>query len=433
MRQSALFVNTLREAPSDAEIASHRLLLKAGLIRQLAAGIYTYLPLARRVLRKLERIVHEEMDRAGAQEILMPALQPAELWKESGRYDVYGQELIRLTDRHERQFALGPTHEEVITELVKNEIGTYRKLPVTLYQLQTKFRDERRPRFGLLRGREFLMKDAYSFDTSLEGLDRSYRTMFDAYMRIFERCGLRFRAVEADAGAIGGEGGTHEFMALADIGEDTIVACDRCGYAANLEIVQAGAGNSQALNEGDSCPHCLNGELIFSKAIELGHVFKLGTKYSEKLGALFSDSNGTKRPVVMGCYGIGVSRMAAAIVEQNHDEKGIIWPMAVAPYHVHMIPVSARDGMQMEAAEQIYERLKHQGIEVLIDDRDERAGVKFNDSDLIGIPIRMIAGKQSASGIVEFEERGAGEKQEMQIEDAIARISKLVYGYGTVG
>ncbi|MDF2921187.1 MAG: prolyl-tRNA synthetase [Paenibacillaceae bacterium] len=564
MRQSHLFANTLREAPAEAEVASHRLLLRAGFIRQLAAGIYTYMPLGWRVLRNVERILREELDRAGAQELLMPALQPMELWKESGRYTTYGPELIRLTDRHQREFALGPTHEEVITTLVKNEISSYRRLPVTLYQIQTKFRDERRPRSGLLRGREFLMKDAYSFDTSWEGLDRSYRAMYDAYHRIFERCGVAFRAVEADAGAIGGEGGTHEFMALAGIGEDTIAVCTHCGYAANVEkatsredrpessgkaipgyekiftpgirtieqlarhlqikpldimktliyvadgspvavLVRgdhevneikvknalgaavlgladaettaaatgaatgfagpvglsvplladdavmrmedgvAGANESEfhlknvvpgrdfpvtrtgdfrSVKEEEACSRCEEGKLRFVKGIEVGHVFKLGTKYSEVLGARYLDATGRELPMMMGCYGIGVSRIMSAVVEQHHDERGIVWPAAIAPYRVHLIPVSVKDETQRKVAEELYDALRQRGIDTLLDDRDERAGVKFNDADLIGLPIRIIVGKDAVRGKVEYAERGKDGKQLLTIEEALLGITR---------
>ncbi|MBP1995077.1 proline--tRNA ligase [Paenibacillus eucommiae] len=586
MRQNTLLSTTLREAPADAEVISHQWMLRAGFIRQLAAGIYTYLPLGWRVLRKVEQIVREEMDRAGAQEMLMPAMQPTELWKESGRYAVYGPELIRLHDRHEREFALGPTHEEVITKLVSGEISSYRRLPVTLYQIQTKFRDERRPRFGLLRGREFLMKDAYSFDADWAGLDQTYWKMYDAYQRIFNRCALKYRPVEADAGAIGGEGGTHEFMALADIGEDTIAVCPHCEYAANIEKAVAGAvagtgtgigigtgtvpqtpgsltveqedlaqeqekihtpgirtidqlvqalgveaneiiktliytadgqaiavlvrgdhevneikvknvlsvenleianaevvakatgapvgfvgpvgltipvfmdrgvadmsrgiaganeqdyhirnvqpkrdlslehiGDFRNVVEGDICPRCEEGSLQFYRGIEVGHVFKLGTKYSEKLGARFLDASGSEQVMIMGCYGIGVSRILSAIVEQNQDEQGIIWPMALAPFQVHVIPVSLKDEIQMKTAEELYQRLVDCGIEVLLDDRDERPGVKFKDSDLIGIPIRIVVGKHAAEGNVEFKERARAEQKIMKLEDAFSCVVELV-------
>ncbi|MFC5529114.1 proline--tRNA ligase [Cohnella yongneupensis] len=594
MRQNHLFAPTLREAPADSEAISHELLLRAGFIRQLASGIYTYLPLGWRVLRKLERIVREEMDAAGAQELLMPAMQPAELWQESGRYSVYGPELIRLNDRHDRAFALGPTHEEVITALVRDEIQSYRKLPITLYQIQTKFRDERRPRFGLLRGREFLMKDAYSFDSSWEGLDRIYWRMYEAYATIFARCGLNVRPVEADAGAIGGEGSTHEFMALADIGEDTIASCTHCDYASNLEKAIAGdrdasddlssdASTSQpplpddepsnfaappsqppqpeklhtpdirtidqltaalgieaseliktivALVDGkpvavlvrgdhevneikvrnylggaesfemadaetiatltgapvgflgptglaipvlvdaavarmssgiaggnerdyhlrnvcpgrdfpldnvsdfrnviehDPCPRCAEGTLDFHRGIEVGHVFKLGTKYSDKLGAKFLNAAGQPQAAIMGCYGIGVSRMMSAACEQHHDDNGLVWPLAIAPYHVHILPVSVKDEAQMQAAEQLYETLTRQGVEVLLDDRDERPGVKFKDADLYGIPMQVVVGKQAGEGIVEFKSREQAVKNTITIEEAIDRIMEKMNSIG---
>ncbi|KZS47419.1 proline--tRNA ligase [Paenibacillus glucanolyticus] len=546
MRQSQLLMTTMRDMPSEAEALSHQWMLRGGYIRQTAAGIYSYLPLGWRVLRKIEGIIRQEMDAAGAQEMLMPAVQPAELWKESGRYDVYGPELIRLHDRHDREFVLGPTHEEVITSIVRQEISSYRKLPVNLYQIQSKYRDERRPRFGLLRGREFLMKDAYSFDRDWEGLDVSYRSMYEAYERIFERCGLTFRAVEADAGAIGGQGETHEFMALADIGEDTVVSCRDCRYAANLEraesvvparqgsvdsvkvdgdsaiervvtpnvksiqeltdflqvgpeqliktliyqvdgqlyavlirgdreanetkvksylkaelaelasaeeVVQAtgalvgfagpvglslkvlvdyevasmtagitGAnqvdvhlkgvrpgqdfsleyiGDFRNVKEGEPCPRC-GAPLQFHRGIELGHVFKLGTKYSEVMNGMYLDSDGREKPLIMGCYGIGVSRVMAAIAEQRISGERLVWPMSVAPFQVHVIPVAVKDEAQMNLAEHIYKELIKAGLEPLLDDRDERAGVKFKDADLAGAPQRLIIGRGAASGEVEW-------------------------------
>ena len=566
MRQSQIFLSTLRESPSDAEAVSHQLMLRAGMIRSLAAGIYSYLPLGRKVLRKIENIIREEMDAAGAQEMLMPSLQPTELWKESGRYSIYGPELVRLHDRHDREFVLGPTHEEVVTSIVRNEINTYRKLPLIVYQIQTKFRDERRPRFGLLRGREFLMKDAYSFDTDMANLDKSYQIMSEAYHRFFQRLDLHVRAVEADAGAIGGEGGTHEFMALAEIGEDTIASCSHCDYAANLEkavsrdsyeheplndkqidsvvperfhtpdihtidqleqqlqlnsqqliktlIYSAGdkviaalvrgdhelneiklmnalgveqieladaatveritgapvgfagplgltvpiyidyavarmdvaivggnevdvhirhirPGRDFALDhvldlrnvvEGDDCPHCDQGALQFSRGIEVGQAFKLGTRYSEKLGAAFLDASGQERKMIMGCYGIGISRILSAVVEQHHDDQGIRWPEAIAPFHVHVIPVSFQDTCQKELAESIYQRLRAAGVEVLLDDRDERPGIKFKDSDLIGIPYRIVVGKQSAEGRVELKKRNEKDAEVLSIEEVIARM-----------
>lgn len=560
MKQSQLLIPTLREAPTDAEAASHKLMLRAGLIRQLASGVYTYLPLGFRVLKKVQEIVREEMDRAGAQELLMPAMQPTELWRESGRYDVYGPELIRFKDRHDREFALGPTHEEVITTLVAGEVSSYRQLPMTLYQIQTKYRDERRPRFGLLRGREFLMKDAYSFGRSWEELDDTYRAMYDAYSRIFTRVGLNFRAVQADAGAIGGEGETHEFMALADIGEDTIVVSENGSYAANLEkaemfweeptaadtvsdipplnrahtpgvhtiqqlcshfAIEASALIKTLLYLVDDKPvavivrgdrevnetkvlNALGGERIeladssaverltgaavgfagpaglegvkllvdrevqampsgiaganetdyhvenvkpgrdfksdligdfrnaaegdlsidgsgplkFYRGIEVGHVFKLGTKYSEKLGAHYLDEGGRRQAAIMGCYGIGISRILSAVVEQHHDENGIIWPAEIAPATVHIIPASVKDEVQMALALDLYKRFAEAGVEALLDDRDERAGVKFKDADLIGLPYRIVVGREAAEGRVEFKARADADKQAVTATEA---------------
>ncbi|MBW4080453.1 proline--tRNA ligase [Paenibacillus sp. S150] len=564
MRQSNLLGTTLREAPAEAETINHQLLLRAGYIRQLAAGIYTYLPLGRRVLRKLENIVREEMDAAGAQEILMPSMQPAELWKESERYGIYGKELMKLSDRHEREFVLGPTHEEVVTSLIRGEISSYRKLPVTVYQIQTKFRDERRPRSGLMRGREFLMKDAYSFDTGWEGLDETYARMHEAYRQIFERCGLAYRAVQADAGAIGAEGETREFMALSGIGEDTVAVCSVCGYAANLELAevyagedavrdisnlpaaekfhtpgirtiaqleqelhiapeqviktliyegggktfavlvrgdhevnevkvrnyigasgialagyeavqaQAGVGSGyvgpvglslavladravaamtqgitgagerdyhlsgvvpgrdfslahvadfRTAAEGETCPSCGQGVLHFHQGIEIGHIFKLGTKYSEKLGASFLDAAGRSKPIIMGCYGIGISRLLAAVAEQHYDEQGLIWPAALAPYKVHILLMSTKDEVQKAAAEALYEQLAKLGIEVLLDDRDERAGVKFKDSSLLGIPVAIVVGKAAALHQVEYVDRRCSSKEVIGIAEAVSRAA----------
>lgn len=427
MRQSQLLAPTLREAPSDAEAASHRWLLRAGYIRQLAAGVYTYLPLARRVLLNLERIVREEMEQVGAQELLLPALQPAELWKESGRYERYGEELIRLEDRHGREFALGPTHEEVITALAREEITSYRRLPVTLYQIQTKFRDERRPRFGPLRGREFLMKDAYSFDEDWQGLDRSYRAMLNAYKSILGRCRLDYRVVEAEAGAIGGEGETHEFMVLADIGEDRVVVCNTCGYAANIEKAFAVNEDFRNGEDGDACPHCGEGVIQLLPGIEVGHIFKLGTKYSKTFNAAFLDRQGQRQPIIMGCYGIGVSRLLSAIAEQHHDERGLVWPTSVAPYQVHILPVSVKDTRQVQLAEQLYVKLLKGGVEVLLDDRDERPGSKFNDADLIGIPYRIVIGKGADEGLVEWQERDTSAGELVSLQEAVDRVLQLLH------
>lgn len=567
MRQTNLLVTTLREAPAEAETRSHQLLLRAGYIRQVAAGVYTYLPLGRRVLRRMEQIVRQELESDGAQEVLMPSMQPAELWRESERYEVYGKELMKLRDRHEREFVLGPTHEEVVTALMRGEISSYRRLPVTVYQIQTKFRDERRPRSGLLRGREFLMKDAYSFDTDWEGLDLAYQVMYSAYERIFDRCGLKYRAVQANAGAIGGKGQNHEFMALSEIGEDTIAVCSLCGYAANLEqaevqsgaaphrpdfagrpaperfhtpaqktiqqleqesqltphdiiktLIYTGEGGTFAVlvrgdhevNElkvqkylgcgdiiladyehvqetagtgsgyvgpaglsvpilvdaavavmteavtgageedyhlrgvvpgrdfpltqvgdfrnavtGDSCPQCGEGGLDFQQGIEVGHVFKLGTVYSEKLGAGYLDADGRTRPMVMGCYGIGISRLLAAVAEQNNDDQGLIWPQGLAPYTVHILLMSVKDTAQRELAEALYARLTALGIDTLLDDRDERAGVKFKDAGLIGIPVALVVGKLAAEQRVEYMDRRTGNKEVIDISEAVLRVSGL--------
>ncbi|MWV43232.1 proline--tRNA ligase [Paenibacillus sp. HJL G12] len=566
MRQKQMLLPTLREAPAEAEALSHQLLLRGGYIRQLAAGIYSYLPLGTRVLHKLEHVIREEMEASGFDELLMPAMQPSELWEKSGRYTEYGPELIRLDDRHQRGFVLGPTHEEVITSLVAAEVNTYRKLPLRLYQIQTKFRDERRPRFGLLRGREFLMKDAYSFDTDWPGLDASYRLMVEAYHRIFERCGLLFKAVEAEAGSIGGEGETLEFMALAEIGEDTIVSCPSCHYAANLEkavfrqkqdsklpltvvpdmkeiytpdtrtieelsaflgekpesflktmiymaddqpvavVVRgdhevnefklknalsaanveladvemvekitgaphgfagpaglsipvyvdmdaaavrdgmAGAnrkdyhvrhlsigrdfeavetGDFRNSASGDCCPHCGEG-LAFSRGIEIGHVFKLGTKYSKSLGATFTNQEGKEDLMIMGCYGIGVSRLMSAVAEQYQSEAGICWPLSLSPFQIHIIPVSMKDAAQADLAEELYNKLRQAGIDVLLDDRDERPGVKFKDGDLIGAPLRIIVGKAASEYQVEWVNRLDGNEKEMiDAEEALARVNEI--------
>lgn len=558
MRYSEMFLPTVREAPADAETISHRLMIRAGMIRKLTSGIYSYLPLGYRAVRKVEEIVREEMNRAGAQEVYLPVVQPAELWQESGRWELYGKELLRFKDRHERDYCLGPTHEEVITDLVRHEIKTYRQLPRNLYQIQTKFRDEIRPRFGVMRCREFVMKDAYSFDADEEGAEVSYRKMYDAYRRIFERCGLRFRAVEADTGNIGGSF-SHEFMVIADSGEDGLVYCDRCNYAANLEKAEALRPDEQKtdkeaflglegiytpqvrtieevsnflkmppdrlvktlvfnadgapvvvlvrgdeeINEikvknylgcatlelaGDApirsvtgaprgfagavgikgeiiadysvmnmtnfvmganredyhfinvnmgrdvtvnafadlrfvgesapCPRCKN-PLCLARGIEVGHVFKLGTKYSKALKATYLDKNGREQTMIMGCYGIGIGRTVAAAIEQNHDEQGIIWPVPIAPFHVIITPVNVKDEPLARAAEGLYRVLTEKGVEVIIDDRDERAGVKFADADLIGVPLRVTIGpKRLAEGNVEVRNRKSGETLIMSLQGA---------------
>ena len=563
MKFSELFCPTLREVPSEAETVSHQLLLRAGYIRKAGAGIYSYLPLAQRVLRKIEAIVREEMDKAGGKEVLMPIIQPRELWEQTGRWDVYGEEMFRLVDRHQRYFALGPTHEEIITSLVDGDAHSYRDLPLLLYQIQNKYRDEIRPRFGLMRGREFIMKDLYSFDIDEEGLDLSYRKMYAAYNRIFQRLKLRYRVVEADSGAIGGNE-SHEFMVLADTGEDEIVFCERGDFAANVDkaacvfrddgphedkqamqkihtpemrtikdlveftgqpeqrqvktlmyyadgqLVAAILRGDRELNEikfknvlgcqelhmaddasvraavgagfgslgpvslnvkvyadleiagmrnftcganeddyhytnvnperdfvpedyvdirnavvGDSCPSC-GQPLHTARGIEVGHVFKLGTKYSQAMNATILDQQGQAVPMVMGCYGIGISRTMAAAIEQNHDENGIIWPMPITPFQVIIVPVNAKKENQMETALSLYTELQERGLEVLLDDRDERAGVKFKDADLIGIPVRITVGSKALQdNQVEVKKRWENEIYNI----AIAQVTDTVVDF----
>ncbi len=565
MRQSMTLIPTLREVPADAEVKSHQLLLRAGFIRQTASGVYTYMPLAKRALDKIEKIIREEMEKAGAAEILMPTLQPAELWQESGRWDGYGAELMRMEDRHGREFALGPTHEEVITAIVKDELKSYKRLPLTLYQIQTKFRDEKRPRFGLLRGREFIMKDAYSFHANQESLDLVYDKIYEAYNNIFSRCGLDFRAVLADSGAIGGKD-TQEFMVLSEIGEDTIAYSDSSPYAANIEMaevkrtyerstepersltkietpnqktiedissflevksedcikslvfnvdgefvlilvrgdheindikvknilqaesvelaehadiekllgcsvgsigpvqlpseikiyadlaiqsmVNAVCGANEEgyhftgvqperdfkveeyadlrfIKEGDPSPDG-NGTIHFARGIEVGHIFKLGTKYSDALEAKYLDENGKAQSIIMGCYGIGVSRTFSAIAEQYNDEHGLKWPKNIAPYQVHLIPINMKNEEQKDLAESLYQELLQQGYEVLMDDRIERPGVKFKDADLIGLPIRVTIGKKAADGILEVKLRNSSETFEIHKAELLATIAQLL-------
>lgn len=567
-----MHLKTLREVPNEAELASHILLLRGGMIRKLASGIYGYMPLGWRSIRKIENIIREEMDKSGSQEVLMSAIQPAELWQESKRWFAYGPEMWRVKDRHEREFCLGPTHEEVFTDIVRNEISSHRQLPVNLYQIQTKYRDEARPRFGLMRSREFIMKDAYSFDKDEEGLDESYKEMYETYERIFTRCGLTFRAVEADTGAIGGSN-SHEFTAISEVGESEITYCNACKMAATTEKAEvadecseedvkeiplekiytpntktitevaqyldidekktikallfvthddqgekggyaiafirgdrelnevklinalgihehqiefadeaeiadatgavggftgpiglvnctvvidseltklknlcAGANEKnyhiknvnygrdykgdiiadiKTLKANDPCPKC-GAPVKHARGIEVGQVFKLGTKYSDSMGAVYKDENQKDKPIVMGSYGIGVSRTLAAIIEQNHDENGIIWPMPVAPYEVMITVVKVKDDVQMELAEKMYDELVEAGIEVLLDDRDERVGVKFKDADLLGVPIRITVGKGATNKLVEYKLRRDVEKVELHMEEAIEKAKKTV-------
>ena len=574
---SKLLIPTLREDPGESEVISHKLMMRAGLIRRLAAGIYNYLPLGYRVIKKVENIIREEMDRAGAQEVFLPMVLPAELWQETGRWEKYGKELLRLKDRNDRDFCLGPTHEEVVTDIVRREVKSYRQLPLNLYQIQTKFRDEIRPRFGLMRGREFIMKDAYSFDRDEQGAELSYKKMYDAYMAIFRRCGLVFKPVEADTGLIGGSF-SHEFMVLADTGEEAIVSCDICGYAANMEkaeaspppqpslfdgegmgmggggellplekritpgkksvedvaaflgvtpgqlvktlIVRGGdrvaavllrgdhelnevkiakffdttdvqllspeevekvtgapsgfsgpvglkkiqiiadhaikgmvnfvvGGNEKDIHlinvnlsrdfspaqfadirkvkEGDGCVRCENGRLVIVRGIEVGHTFKLGTRYSEAMGATYLDESGRPQHIIMGCYGIGVGRTMAAAIEQNHDKDGIKWPPAIAPFKVIILPLNMDSERTMSKAEVLYKGLEDDGIEVVMDDRDERPGVKFKDADLLGIPYQVVIGDKGLNrGVIEIKNRTTSEVSEVEV-DKIQGIIEMLH------
>ena len=568
MLASKLYSPTLREIPADAEIASHQYMLKAGMLRKNGSGLYSFLPLGRRVTLKVENIVREEMDATGAQEIMMPIMQPAEIWHESGRWEAYGPEMFKLQDRHENKYCLGPTHEELITTLVRNELRSYKQMPLILWQMQNKYRDEIRPRFGLMRSREFVMKDAYSFDVDEEGLHKTYQLMYDAYDRVFTRCGLNFKPVEADSGQIGGSH-THEFMALAAAGEAEVVSCTSCQYAADIEkavpntlemaVEEAGqvelietpncatiedlanflqipvektikavafdidgklvlcmvrgdhevndvavqnliGGNMiepatdeqlrahglepgymspmnadtpdnetfyvvvdptamnvpngvtgankhgyhfknvnpkrdfkdvtvatiRLMTKDDVCPHC-GAPVEIVRGIEVGQVFELGTKYSESLNATFLDKNGKAKPYVMGCYGIGVTRTIAAAIEQFHDDKGIMWPVAIAPYEVVVVPVSSKDEEQMKIAGELYAQLKQMGVDALFDDRNERAGVKFNDADLIGYPVRITVGKKSAADqTVEIKVRRTGDEEVVAISESAAKVQAIL-------
>ena len=412
MKLSQLLTATLREAPADAEIISHKLMLRAGMIRQLAAGIYTWLPLGYRVLKKVEAVIREEMNNSGAQEILMPAIQPAELWRESERWDQYGPELLRINDRHKREFCFGPTHEEVITDLVRREVRSYKQLPLILYQIQTKFRDEIRPRFGIMRSREFLMKDAYSFHLNDQSLEETYEKMYSTYTKIFNRLGLNFRAVIADSGNIGGDK-SHEFHVLAESGEDQIVFSKNGDYASNLE---------RALIDLGEEAH----KLESARGIEVGHIFQLGKKYSKCMKTNCLDEHGKSVTLTMGCYGIGVSRIVAAAIEQNNDEKGIIWPIAMAPYQLALIPVNMHKSVRLrEAVISLYKKLLDNNIEVILDDRNERPGVMFSDMELIGVPHRFVFSEKGLdSGEIEYKARTINENKNIKIEKAIAFIKE---------
>ncbi len=408
------FIPTLKETPQEAESIAHKLMLRSGLIRMLMAGAYSYLPLGLKVLSNIENIIRQEMAVAGAVELLLPALQPKELWIKSGRDEVIGEVMIRFTDRRGRHVCLGPTHEEVITDLVKSYVSSYKQLPMTLYQIQTKFRDEIRPRFGVVRACEFIMKDAYSFDKDTAGLDKNYQAMYEAYHRIFKRCGLDFLAQEADSGVMGGNV-SHEFMVPAPSGEDVVLACPACKFS---KVFVEGAEQV--------CPKC-KGKLEKLNTIEIGHIFKLGTKYTSTLGANFLDAQGKLQPIIMGCYGIGVSRLIAAIIEQNNDAEGIIWPMEVSPYKVLILALDVADNQTMEIASSIYKQLTDSGIEVLFDERDERAGVKFKDADLIGIPLTVTIGKKNLKeGLIELKTRINKEMVLVSKDEALNKIKALV-------
>ncbi len=423
MRWSQTYIPTLRETPAEAEIVSHRLMLRAGLIRKLSSGTYSYLPLGMRALSNVIRIIREEMDRAGALEVLLPALQPAELWKRSGRYEAMGPEMVRFKDRHGKEMVLGPTHEEVITSLVAGEIRSYRDLPKTLYQIQVKFRDEPRPRFGVIRSCEFLMKDAYSFDRDEAGLEANYRKMFEAYRRIFTRCGLEALPVEAETGVMGGKD-SHEFMVLASSGEDTVVRCSSCAYAASKD--RAAADLSRGPAQGDPCPKC-GKPLRLLAAIEVGHIFKLGTKYSTGLEATFLDEDGKTKPFIMGCYGIGVTRILAAVIESHHDEAGIRWPVSLAPYSVVIVPIQMAHPPTKEAAQALYSDLSQAGVAALLDDREVSAGVKMKDADLIGFPIRiLLSEKRLRQSSLELKTRGQDQPVLIPTAEAVFAVKKLL-------
>jgi prolyl-tRNA synthetase len=405
-------IPTLKEDPADAEIVSHKLMIRAGLIRQLSAGLYIYLPLCLKVIRKIEQIIREEMEEKGAQELLMPMLQPREIWEKSGRWDEMGKEMVRIKNRQDKDFVLGPTHEEVITELVSKEIKSYKDLPCNYYQIQAKVRDEIRPRFGVIRAKEFIMKDSYSFHATDDCLDETFNDMYEAYENIFKRCGIDTQAVEADSGVMGGKASI-EFMAKADSGEDQIVSCPECEYSANLEVVEA-------IEKNEICPSCAKGKLEIKHGIELGHIFKLGRRYTEAMKAGYLDSDGKEKILTMGCYGIGVSRMISAIIEQNYDENGIIWPSSVAPMDIYLIPVNTEDEAVMKESFELYNNLKENGFSVLLDDRTERPGFKFKDADLIGLPIRLvISSKNLQENMLEVKIRKTGEVVKIKKEEII--------------
>jgi prolyl-tRNA synthetase len=433
MRLSAYFLPTLRETPAEAQIASHRLMLRAGMLRQASAGIYSWLPLGFRVLKRIEQIVREEQDAAGCQEMLMPTIQSADLWRESGRYEDYGKEMLRIRDRHEREMLYGPTNEEVITDIFRSSVKSYREVPKLLYHIQWKFRDEVRPRFGVMRGREFLMKDAYSFDIDYAGARRSYNKMFVSYLRTFARMGLKAIPMRADSGPIGGDL-SHEFIILAETGESAVfchkdwlkrdVLAESIDFEGDLQpVVDSWTSLYAATDEKHDPAQCPPDQLVTTRGIEVGHIFYFGAKYSKPLGAVLAKPDGEQVPVEMGSYGIGVSRLVGAIIEASHDEAGIIWPEPVAPFRVGLINLKPGDAATNKACEDIYARLRQAGMEVLYDDRDERPGAKFADMDLIGLPWQLIVGPRGiAQGKVELKRRATGEREEVGLDAALARI-----------
>ena len=418
---SKLFVPTTRQDPSDAELISHKLMVRSGMIKKTAAGIYNWLPLGYKVLKKVENIVRKNLDNFGAQEILMPMVQPAELWKESLRFDQYGKELLKFKDRSDRDFVLGPTHEEVICEIFRSYPISYKELPINLYQIQTKFRDEIRPRFGVMRCREFLMKDAYSFDIDEKGMEKSYENMKDAYVSIFNDIGLDYRIVKADAGNIGGDV-SEEFHIIADSGEDLLAISDSSDFAANVEVLEYEKDPSEL--DGEPSPDG-KGKLMIKRGIEVGHIFQLGQKYSEKMSVSIKDSSGKGIDVFMGCYGVGVSRIVAAAIEQNHDDKGIIWPYAIAPFHVNVICLDPKKEEVLKECESVYQIIKDAGHDVLLDDRDIRAGQKFTDNEILGIPYSIVIGpKNFSNNSFEFVPRKTNEKLDLNIDEIKQRLEE---------
>jgi len=436
VRFSRLYVPTSKEAPKDAVLASHIYLSRAGFISQVAAGLYNYLPLGKRVLKKIENIINEEMANVYAQEVELSFVTPIEFWEESGRADKFGKELLRFKDRKDNSFVLGPTHEEMMVNIVRNKVTSYKHLPLNVYQMKIKFRDEARPRFGIMRGREFLMKDGYSFHSSVEDLDREFDVMEAAYKTILTRLGLDYRVVEADSGSIGGSG-SKELMVIADSGEDTIAVCDSCEYGANIEVFmdledededdEAEAKvytDIKELKGDDNCPKC-SGKLSLTKGIEVGHIFKLGTTYSKPLGCTYLDENGKSQDMIMGTYGMGVSRLMAAVIEQHNDENGCIWTKATAPYTVNILISNIKDEEQMAYAENLYSELKSKGVEVIIDDRKERFGFKMKDAELIGFPYTLIVGKKLVDGTVQIAPRSA-DKIEVSKDDLLTKVMELI-------